>query len=954
MIGPVLSDRENEHAALCAAYTAARRGVGSLVVLGGPLGNGKSALLRAACDSAKASGGLVLRAYAVPLETDYAFGVARQLFEPLLLRTPEQLRERWLSGVAGPLAPLFSDDPVAAVAEAEACTPEQDRAAQLFAQLGMQALTERVSAEQPLLLAIDDVQWADEQSLSWLARLVGRLSELPVLVIATVREGDPATTAQLLREITGSAVVLRPRPLSLDGVRELVTDGGRIAADDAFVDACRTATGGNPLLLTEFLRELAAEGIAPTAESAPALATLRPGRLRDRLTDCVHALPEPVVALARALSVLGGLADDRLAGQLAELDQVACEEGLDALTRLGLLVRRDQCSEYVHDVVCDAVLEGMTHKEFEALHANSVQLLRDGGYDVERIARHLLEICTPQGPWSAGLLREAATAALRRGAVQTAATYLRRAVLDAADDGEGRARLLLELAEVEKRFDTAAAIRHVTHALPLIADVRERATAATLLNPGMLAKAPGVVRGMLHSTAQELGRLEDLGGADRELRLRLEARLCYVGPGDFIQLTAMTRRLREFGDRPPTDSPAGRELLAPLLVASVLTMAQPSREIARMAELVLEREPAASSDVNVSISLLAGVLLATESGSLAEPWLETALEHARRRGALLDQVVIQSLRAQFAAHAGRTTQAAAMATEALRTAPAGWPDSSFVGQIGLCGVALHTGDPGLIDLIEMSAVGAGDESAAPAVAPVRVMLRALARAAECPKAAAKALEEILDAGRELERQGWRNPAYYPWRTLAADLCRRIGDGARGRELAEAECMRAAAWGAPTPHGRALRVLGELTPEPEGVELLRDAVAVLEGAANRGELALALLALGTRLRERRDPEAARLLRRCAELAAELGDAGLAERAGRPVGRGGLTKAEERVLRLAGPHTNREIADFLGVSVRAVEKHLTNGYRKLGVRSRSELAGRIGDWSGPADPPDRTAP
>lgn len=190
----------------------------------------------------------------------------------------------------------------------------------------------------------------------------------------------------------------------------------------------------------------------------------------------------------------------------------------------------------------------------------------------------------------------------------------------------------------------------------------------------------------------------------------------------------------------------------------------------------------------------------------------------------------------------------------------------------------------------------------------------------------------------LDRPGWRNPVLFPWRTSLALLKKRLGDTEDAIVLAEEERLIAEDWGAPSAEGRALRVLGAVVGDERGETLTRRAVEVLEGSAHALELTLALRQLAE-MSGSND-----VWRRCLEVAEDIGARNIADQArtaldGRtsasaPVR---LTPSERRVALLAvAGQSNQEIAEALEVSPRAVEKHLTNTYRKLGVRRRTELA------------------
>jgi ATP/maltotriose-dependent transcriptional regulator MalT len=195
----------------------------------------------------------------------------------------------------------------------------------------------------------------------------------------------------------------------------------------------------------------------------------------------------------------------------------------------------------------------------------------------------------------------------------------------------------------------------------------------------------------------------------------------------------------------------------------------------------------------------------------------------------------------------------------------------------------------------------------------------------------------------------RNPVDAPWRSHTAralDALRRT-DEALALLAEELEIARA--WGAPGTLARTLWVLGTLERDA-GLDHLSEAVEVVAGSPARLEHAKALAALGAGLRRARRPADARdPLRRAVELAEICGARGLSEQArselhaagGRPrrralTGIESLTASERRVASLAASgSSNRDIAQALFVTPKTVELHLSNVYRKLGIRSRREL-------------------
>jgi DNA-binding NarL/FixJ family response regulator len=211
--------------------------------------------------------------------------------------------------------------------------------------------------------------------------------------------------------------------------------------------------------------------------------------------------------------------------------------------------------------------------------------------------------------------------------------------------------------------------------------------------------------------------------------------------------------------------------------------------------------------------------------------------------------------------------------------------------------------------------------------------------------------DALEAAEDYARHGAyvQNPAHAPWRSLKALALDRAGRTEEALEIAASEVESGRQIGAPRALGRALRVLGTLQRE-DGIDTLREAVAVLDGSPAKLEHAKALAALGAALRrDRRPSESREPLRQALELAtvcgadpvAELARSELHASGARPrtaalSGVESLTPSESRVAELAaGGDSNKDIAQTLYVTPKTVEVHLSNAYRKLGIRSRREL-------------------
>jgi predicted ATPase len=253
-----LWDRDSELAELDKLINVASEGIGQSVVVEGPPGIGKTRLLVEGQHRARKAGYLVLAARGSELETTFAFGVVRQLFEPLLQAADRAQRTEWLAGAASQAEPIF-DDGVAS-------PPSGD-----FARLhGLYWLTANLAQDKPLLLVVDDLHWADTASLRFITYLLPRLEGLRLLVLTAARpseampteEGQPYQT-DLLEMVLGdpTSIVLRPAPLTETAVAHLLEAAfsQSYSVEGPFVTACHTATAGNPLLLQELIKIVAAE-----------------------------------------------------------------------------------------------------------------------------------------------------------------------------------------------------------------------------------------------------------------------------------------------------------------------------------------------------------------------------------------------------------------------------------------------------------------------------------------------------------------------------------------------------------------------------------------------------------------------------------------------------------------------------------------------------------------------
>ena len=207
-----LRERERELGALREGLERACAGEGSLLLVEGPAGVGKTELVREARAAAERADVMPLEARGSELEQPFAFGVVRQLLEPVISDAPE--RAELFAGAAGPAARLFEPD--------ERESPDAD--------IGFEALHSlywlvvNLADRAPLLVSVDDCQWVDRDSLRFLAYLAQRTEGLRLAMLLTGRPPDPA--AADARVAVGAGGVASPGRRAASAAAEPVRLGG--------------------------------------------------------------------------------------------------------------------------------------------------------------------------------------------------------------------------------------------------------------------------------------------------------------------------------------------------------------------------------------------------------------------------------------------------------------------------------------------------------------------------------------------------------------------------------------------------------------------------------------------------------------------------------------------------------------------------------------------------------
>jgi DNA-binding CsgD family transcriptional regulator len=946
--GIVLLERTPVLAAVDDALESCSQGAGQLLVVEGPAGIGKTSVLAAARVHAAAAGMDVLHARGSELERTFSYGVVRQLFEPLLRHGDGAAGEQLFEGVAVHAARLFDADRVnAAASENEA-----------FALMhGLYWLALNAAEVRPLVVAVDDLQWADAASLRWLSYLARRLEAVSVCALVTLRTGeeeDPALADLLSDPMT---VIVRPAPLTAPAVTELIHAGLGTDAEEEFCLACHRASAGNPLLVHELVRTFQEEGLAPKAESIDVVERVAPEAVSRSVRVRLSRLPAEAASVARAIAALGDGADGAHVARLADVDSRALSASAAALARLDL-IHRDEPLRFVHPVVRNAVYESIPDGERAETHARAAALLTGAGAAPAAVAAQLLHAPPGAVEQAAATLEEAAWNAAAEGSPESTAVYLRRALEEPLSDGE-RADVLLGLARAELRLGAPTAVERVSDALAFVDDPQRRSSVQLQLARYQLGwnRDEDATRTLKQALAEREVQDDD---QSRHIEAELLSSAIY---NPELQVAVRTR-LDSLGED-VSGGPGARLLLGVRAYHDAIRGTNRKRALAD-AELALSDLSQRMEEIDWSLAYgrVLHVLLLGDDFDVAGPVMSELVADARRRGGALAFSSASLWRATFGHATGALIEAEADARLAFDGRPGGtymetpWVYGTLAQVLVERGAADEAAEVLASFEVEVDSLREDDRNHA-------IVFRARAHVASTKGDHRAALADALAAGRIARWMGFANPAVdsgLTWRSEAALAHHFLGEDDAGRELAREQLELARGWGAPRTLGQALRILGVVEGGTRGLERLEEAASILEATLARLEYGYALTDLGSALRRRNQRTAAREpLRLAVELAQRGGAKLLAERAheeliasgARPrrlfaSGVDALTPSERRVAAMAAEGlSNREIAQSLFVTLRTVETHLSSVFRKLDVSARTQLAAALATPEAQAD-------
>jgi tetratricopeptide (TPR) repeat protein len=388
-----LVGRERELAAMETSLTEAWAGVGGVVALVGETGIGKTRLLAELTTDAARRGGSVLLGHAHESEQVLPFGpwvsALRQdgaLAEPGSL---DDLGAPWVTELAR-LFPELRD-------ASQPVSPDPTDPLGLFDALTH--LVRHIAIRQPLLVALEDLHWADDMSLRFLGFLGRRLHDAPVLIVLTAREeelGDASMLARVLDELeaAGRLARLPVPPLAPEAtaalVRQLSRAGVGAAEISRLAQQVQEASQGNPFVVVETVRALQDGSLSAAAKLSV------PDRVRDTIADRLSRLSETGQRLVGTAAVIGRPFALPLLTRAADVGERAAADGVEELVRRRVLRSVGEEFEFSHDRVREvayARLLGPHRRIQHGFVARALEALDPGGVDAHStsLARHYRE-----------------------------------------------------------------------------------------------------------------------------------------------------------------------------------------------------------------------------------------------------------------------------------------------------------------------------------------------------------------------------------------------------------------------------------------------------------------------------------------------------------------------------------------------------------------------------------
>jgi len=903
--------REQEVAALLAFFDGAGEGPAS-VVLEGDAGIGKSTLWRAGVEAARERSLRVLGARPAEGERGLAHAALGDLLAPCAAEVLAELsppRRRALEA-----ALLLEGDGDGATAD--------PRALAVAVHSALVALAER----DPVVLAIDDVQWLDSSSADALSFALRRLEREPVRVLLA-RRGDRISTLE--QALPDDVERLPVGPLSLGAIQGLVRDRLGRSFPRPTMLRLHDVSGGNPFYALELARALDAAA-APLDPAAPLPV---PDTLERLVGERLLGLPDQTRAALLVVAVIGSPTPD-----LVEAAGISAE-ALAPAVAAEVLEHTNGKLRFAHPLLASGVIVEATEAERRGAHRLVASVVDE---PVSR-ARHVAAALEEPHAETATLLEDAAELARSRGAPAIAAELGEAAARATPPDREDNRRRR-GIRTARDHLAAGSTDRSVLLARELLEQAspgRARAEALALL--GDLEGIAGEVQKAIEYHREALR--ESDGTPDLELLIHEQLALNTRISEGLVVAEKHAREAVRLGEQLGDDVLAARALAT----LAVIRFNQGEPESFALAERAVELARR-SGDARATEAVAGGSAHCLYwSGRIDEArfTLEAQLRSVEERDepAVADALWYLALVEE---RAGRLTVARRHAERSreLMLQYSGREPDEPAACLPLARVALYQGDEELARALAEGAYAYAE--ARGGMSTGRAHLAVLGILDHWAGDPARALERFEALNRRLRAAGFSSANSTHLADHVESLVE-VGRAAEALELLdrwEAQARKLGhRWAIPEivrSRGVVAANDGDVTA---AIELLEQAAELHVEVGDPYGRARALLLLGvTRRRARQKRSAREAIEAAVAGFEEIGAARWAERARAELGSiggrtraDGLTPAERRVAVLvAEGRTNREVAAALFVGERTVETHLSHVYAKLGIRSRTELA------------------
>lgn len=907
-MGSPLCERDDVSAVVAELLGSARAGRGGVLFVEGEAGIGKSSIVEMARQGAQPDLQVGL-GQGDAMEVSVPFGVLDQALAML-------------------------DGPTLAAGYRTAARPEQ--LYRLLRWLG--------TVDGGVVIALDDVHWADSDSLELLSLVCRRVASLPVAIIATMRAW-PEEARVMASGLVESGVANRFRlaPLSPQASTKLLTErAGRPVSDVAAAKAWELSAG-NPLLLEQVALAIGRGSFdADAGESWPAVAT--DGLLLSRFAG----LSREALRCVRAASVLGVRFRPDAAAEVAGLGPIDADRAIEALCLSGLVEQTTPGGvRFVHPLFAQALYDDLPGPVRARLHARSFEVLAQRGLDAEA-AEHALRAGLRDAPQVVAALERAGRAALDVGALETAAAQLTTAVELAGDH------------------------------------------AATSLLLGQAEALLGAGDALAASMAYERVLSRRVGADVRAGALRMRGRALYA-TGDHVTAASCFAEAADLLLLADDPAQAAEALIDQALSMHIVLGPTGCLPLAQRAiELTTGPRDALRLRVEAAHGYLA--VMAGDAAGLTATAAAAAAVRANPRPELADPSWSWGL-TTIHAHAAKYLEQFAVAAQGFRSVrlaaeQIGAAEALTMSLIGEAEVAARTGQ--LAEALELSDRASELTELVPLGATYNAVVRFFAlmhldrpvEADDC----CRQLEDLLDERDEgtpriwllhlngirhlglgrpdaaaavylraeqlAEQLGIGEPCVVPWAGRAVIAHARAGRAADADRVLDSLDACAARLpcrypGVAAAFGRAELAIHDA--DPRGAERhYREALALHDDADLPMERASTLLAYGNMLRQNgQSAKARQVLAEALDTAETTGAPALARyaregltsaggRRRRRTSDGLLTPQELRIVRLVkAGSSRRDIADQLTLSEATVRTHLQHIYTKLDIHSAREL-------------------